>query len=58
MTAAGNKVQDHYASEGIAARILAALRAAGGQRGGPDYARRARPTRPLHGRGLKATRRW
>ena len=35
MTAAGNKVQDHYASEGIAARILAALRAAGGSEAGP-----------------------
>ena len=39
MTAAGNKVKDHYASEGIAARILAALRAAGGRE-----AARSRPT--------------
>ena len=44
MTAAGNKVQDHYASEGIAARILA-LRL-----GRQEAARRARlrPTRSPH----------
>ena len=56
MTAAGNKVQDHYASEGIAARILAALRAAGGSEAGPITPDALAPLDHFHGRGLKATK--
>lgn len=56
MTAAGNKVHDHYASEGIAARILAALRAAGGSEAGPITPDALAPLDHFHGRGLKATR--
>ena len=51
----GNKVQDHYASEGIAARILAALRAAGGGETGPITPDALAPLDHFHGRGLKAT---
>lgn len=50
----GGTVQDHYASEGIAARILAALRAVQGA----DVTVTADALAPLdhfHGRGLKAT---
>src|SRR3954454_17653202 len=55
MTAAGNKLQDHYASEGIAARILAALRAARGGEAGPITPDALAPLDHFHGRGLKAT---
>ena len=55
MTAAGNKVQDHYASEGIAARILAALRAAGGSEAGPITPDALAPLDHFHGQ-LKATK--
>ena len=53
--AAGDKVQDHYASEGIAARILAALKAAGGGEAGPITPDALAPLDHFHGRGLKAT---
>src|SRR3712207_8469009 len=56
MTAAGNKVQDHYASEGIAARILAALGAAGGSEAGPITPDALAPLDHFHGRGLTATK--
>ncbi|WP_270935828.1 class I SAM-dependent methyltransferase [Falsiroseomonas oryzae] len=52
--ASGGKVQDHYASAGIAARVLAALRAAQGEAAAvtPDS---LAPLDHFHGRGLKAT---
>ena len=53
--AAGSKVQDHYASTGIADRILAALRAAGGEPG-PITPDALAPLDHFHGRGLKATK--
>src|SRR3712207_2346217 len=53
--AAGDKVQDHYASEGIAARILAALEAATGGKAGPITPDALAPLDHFHGRGLKAT---
>jgi SAM-dependent methyltransferase len=57
MHAAGdNKVQDHYGSEHIAARILAALRAAGCGKAGPITPDMLAPLDHFHGRGLKATR--
>jgi len=52
---AGHQVQDHYASEGIAARILAALRAVGGGGAGPITPDALAPLDHFHGRGLKAT---
>ena len=52
--AAGSKVQDHYASTGIAARILAVLKAAGGD-AGPITPDALAPLDHFHGRGLKAT---
>jgi sarcosine/dimethylglycine N-methyltransferase len=55
MSAAGNMVQDHYASEGIAARILAALRDATGGEAGPITPDALAPLDHFHGRGLKAT---
>lgn len=53
--AAGGKVVDHYASEGIAARILAALRAAGGNEASPVTPDALAPLDHFHGRGLQAT---
>jgi SAM-dependent methyltransferase len=53
--ATGGTVRDHYASEGIAARILAALRAAQGQEA-PVTPDALAPLDHFHGRGLKATR--
>ena len=53
--AASHQVQDHYASEGIAARILAALRAARGGKTGPITPDALAPLDHFHGRGLKAT---
>ena len=53
MTAAGNKVHDHYASEGIAARILAALRAAGGSEAGPITPDALAPLDHFHGWGAE-----
>ncbi|MFL5024291.1 MAG: SAM-dependent methyltransferase, partial [Microvirga sp.] len=53
--AAGSKIQDHYSSEGIAARILAALRAARGGEAGPITPDALAPLDHFHGRGLKAT---
>ena len=53
--AAGHQVQEHYASEGIAARILAALRAAGCGKAGPITPGMLAPLDHFHGRGLKAT---
>ena len=53
--AAGGKVEDHYASEGIAARILAALRAAQDE-AAPVTPDALAPLDHFHGRGLKATR--
>ncbi|MGK7871656.1 class I SAM-dependent methyltransferase [Falsiroseomonas sp. E2-1-a20] len=50
--ATGGTVKDHYASEGIAARILAALRAAEA----PVTPDALAPLDHFHGRGLKATR--
>ena len=50
-----SRIEDHYASTGIAARILAALRAARG----PDVALTPDELAPLdhfHGRGLQATK--
>ena len=50
-----HRIEDHYASEGIAARILAALRAAQG----PDAPITPDALAPLdhfHGRGLQATK--
>ncbi|WP_207540512.1 SAM-dependent methyltransferase [Sabulicella rubraurantiaca] len=52
--AASSKIQDHYASEGIAARILAALRAAWGE-DIPVTPDALAPLDHFHGRGLKAT---
>jgi sarcosine/dimethylglycine N-methyltransferase len=52
--AASSKVQDHYASSGIAGRILAALRAKGGD-AGPITPDALAPLDHFHGRGLKAT---
>jgi SAM-dependent methyltransferase len=52
--ATGSGVQDHYASAGIAARILAALRAAQGE-AVPVTADALAPLDHFHGRGLKAT---
>ncbi len=50
-----DRVERHYASEGIAARILAALRAAGGAQAAitPDA---LAPLDHFHGRGVLATR--
>ncbi len=53
--ATGGTVKDHYASEGIAARILAALRAAEGPEA-PVTPDALSPLDHFHGRGLKATR--
>jgi sarcosine/dimethylglycine N-methyltransferase len=53
--AASHQVQDHYASEGIAARILAALRAARDGKTGPITPDALAPLDHFHGRGLKAT---
>jgi SAM-dependent methyltransferase len=53
--AASHQVQGHYASEGIAARILAALRAARGGETGPITPDALAPLDHFHGRGLKAT---
>jgi SAM-dependent methyltransferase len=52
--ATGGEVQDHYASVGIAARILAALRAAHGE-AVPVTPDALAPLDHFHGRGLKAT---
>lgn len=53
-TGAGGRVEDHYASAGIAARILSALRAAQGQ-AAPVTPDALAPLDHFHGRGLKAT---
>jgi SAM-dependent methyltransferase len=53
--ATGGTVKDHYASEGIAARILAALRAVEGPEA-PVTPDALAPLDHFHGRGLKATR--
>ena len=53
--AASHQVQGHYASEGIAARILAALRAARGGETGPITPDALAPLDHFHGRGVKAT---
>jgi SAM-dependent methyltransferase len=55
-TAASHQVQDHYASEGIAARILAALRAAQGSETISITPDALAPLDHFHGRGVKATR--
>jgi sarcosine/dimethylglycine N-methyltransferase len=55
-TAASHQVQDHYASECIAARVLAALRAARGGETGPITPDALAPLDHFHGRGLKATK--
>jgi sarcosine/dimethylglycine N-methyltransferase len=52
--AASHQVQDHYASKGIAARILAALKAAGGG-ADPITPDALAPLDHFHGRGVKAT---
>jgi sarcosine/dimethylglycine N-methyltransferase len=52
---AEGSVRSHYASEGIAARILAALRAAQGE-AAPVTADALAPLDHFHGRGVKATR--
>lgn len=55
-TATDGRVQDHYASEGIAARILAALRAAhGGDEGAAVTPDALAPLDHFHGRGPRAT---
>ena len=51
---AGGMVEDHYTSKGIAARILAALGAAGGE-ATPVTPDALAPLDHFHGRGLKAT---
>lgn len=51
---AGGRVEDHYTSKGIAARILAALGAAGGE-ATPVTPDALAPLDHFHGRGLKAT---
>lgn len=53
--ATGGSVKDHYASEGIAARILAALRAVEGPEA-PVTPDALAPLDHFHGWGLKATR--
>jgi sarcosine/dimethylglycine N-methyltransferase len=55
-TDANHQVQDHYASEGIAARILAALRSTQGSESGPITPDALAPLDHFHGRGVKATR--
>ncbi len=50
----GGRVEDHYASEGIAARILAALQVAQGA-AAPVTPNALAPLDHFHGRGLKAT---
>lgn len=52
---AGVKVQDHYSSDGIATRILAALRSAQGDDAGPVTPEVLAPLDHFHGRGVKAT---
>jgi sarcosine/dimethylglycine N-methyltransferase len=54
-SAASHQVRDHYASESIATRILAALRAARGGESGPITPDALAPLDHFHGRGLKAT---
>ncbi|GJD52508.1 hypothetical protein OPKNFCMD_5274 [Methylobacterium crusticola] len=54
MGAAGGRVQGHYASEGIAARVLAASRAAKGECA-PVTPEALASLDHFHGRGLKAT---
>lgn len=53
--ATGGTVEDHYASEGIAERILAALRAVEGPEA-PVTPDALAPLDHFHGRGLTATR--
>jgi ubiquinone/menaquinone biosynthesis C-methylase UbiE len=53
-TQGGDRVQNHYASEGIAARILAALRAVQGD-AAPVTPETLAPLDHFHGRGVKAT---
>jgi sarcosine/dimethylglycine N-methyltransferase len=55
MSVASDKVEDHYTSEGIAARILTALRSAAGDEGTPITPDTLAPLDHFHGRGLKAT---
>jgi SAM-dependent methyltransferase len=55
MGMASDKVEDHYTSEGIAARILAALRSAAGDEATPITPDTLAPLDHFHGRGLKAT---
>ena len=52
---AGVKVQDHYSSDDIATRILAALRSAQGDDAGPVTPEVLAPLDHFHGRGVKAT---
>src|SRR5215213_9969450 len=56
MSVASDKVEDHYTSEGIAARILTALRSAAGDEGTPITPDTLAPLDHFHGRGLKATK--
>ena len=53
--AARSKVQDHYASEGMASRILAALRAARDGEAGPITANALASRDHLRGRELKCS---
>lgn len=53
--AAGERVEDHYSSDGIAERILAALRAANGA-DTPVTPDTLAPLDHFHGRGIQATR--
>ena len=50
---AGVKVQDHYSSDDIASRILAALRSAQGDDAGPVTPEVLAPLDHFHGRGVK-----